>query len=143
MLYEDDVRGPCAHIEHSSDVPPARASTRRFDAAGDVGVAQLCLSEQTERHAAGRARRAHRPRRAVRLTPQSHAAGKARRGRAPAESVRPRARAVLRSYLSSNGLTGTIGGWIGSLAKLKLLYARARACMGGTPGAAHAHSCGG
>ena len=58
---------------------------------------------------------------------------KARRGRAPAESVRPRARAVLRSYLDSNGLTGTIGGWIGSLAKLTVLYARARACTGGYP----------
>jgi hypothetical protein len=60
-----------------------------------------------------------------------------------AESVRSRARAVLRSYLGYNGLTGTIGSWIGSLAKLTVLYARARACMGGTPAAAHAHSCGG
>ena len=48
--------------------------------------------------------------------------------------MRSRARAVLRSYLGSNGLTGTIGGWIGSLAKLTFLYARARACTGGTPG---------
>jgi hypothetical protein len=31
-------------------------------------------------------------------------------------------------------LTGTIGGWVGSLAKLTGLYARARACKGGTPG---------
>jgi hypothetical protein len=60
-----------------------------------------------------------------------------------AESVRPRARAVLRSNLLSNGLTGTIGSWIGSLAKLTGLYARARACTGGTPAAAHAHSRGG
>ena len=65
---------------------------------------------------------------------QARAAGKARRGPAPAESVRSRARAVLHSYLDSNGLTGTIGGWIGSLAKLTDLYARARACTGGTPG---------
>ncbi len=41
---------------------------------------------------------------------------------------------MLRSYLGSNGLTGTIGGWIGSLAKLTALYARAGACTGGTPG---------
>ncbi len=75
--------------------------------------------------------------------PQSRAAGKARRGRAPAESVRSRARVVLRSSLGSNGLTGTIGGWIGSLAKLTRLYARARACTGGTAAAAHAHSRGG
>jgi hypothetical protein len=57
--------------------------------------------------------------------------------------VRSRARAVLRSNLGSNGLTGTIGGWIGSLAKLTGLYARARACTGGTAAAAHAHSRGG
>jgi hypothetical protein len=50
-----------------------------------------------------------------------------------AEAVRSRARAVLRSYLGWNGLTGTIGGWIGSLAKLTGLYARARACTGGYP----------
>jgi hypothetical protein len=40
-------------------------------------------------------------------------------------------------------LTGTIGIWIGSLAKLAVLCARARACTGGTAGAAHAHSRGG
>jgi hypothetical protein len=139
------VPGLCAYIQHpSGHTTHAHACTRRFDAAEDVGGSQRCQWEQAERHAAGRARRAHRPRRAVRPPlPQSLAAGKARRGRAPAESVRSRARAVLRSWLGSNGLTGTIGGWIGSLAKLTLLYARARACTGGTPAAAHAHSCGG
>jgi hypothetical protein len=49
------------------------------------------------------------------------------------------ARAVLRSDLRSNGLTGTIGSWISSLAKLKLLYARPLPPQGGTPGAAHVH----
>ena len=70
----------------------------------------------------------------ARPLPQACAAGTARRGPASAESVRSRARAVLRSSLHSNGLTGTIGGWIGSLAKLTLVDARARACMGGYPG---------
>jgi hypothetical protein len=51
-----------------------------------------------------------------------------------AESVRSRARAVRRSYLDSNGFTGTIGSWIGSLAKLTYLYARALACMVGYRG---------
>ncbi len=127
--------GPCTYIQHPSGrTAHTRACTRRFDAAGDVGASQRCLSEQAERHAAGRARRAHRPRRPVRPRLQARAAGKARRGRAPAESVRARARAVLRSYLGYNDLTGTIGGWIGSLAKLTVLCARARACTGGTPG---------
>jgi hypothetical protein len=66
-----------------------------------------------------------------------------------AESARSRARAVLRSYLGSNGFTGTIGGWIGSLAKLTFLYARARACTGGYPrrrrtrthAAGYCHTC--
>ncbi len=121
-----------------------RTARRTAQANSDIGVLQRCELEPPHRHAAGRARRAHRPRHAVRpRSPKLAREGKARRGRAPAESVRSRARAVLRSYLGSNGLTGTIGSWIGSLAKLTRLYARARACMGGTPGAAHAHSCGG
>jgi hypothetical protein len=49
--------------------------------------------------------------------------GPARGGKARRGPLR-RSDAVLRSELSSNGLTGTIGSWIGSLAKLKLLYAR-------------------
>jgi hypothetical protein len=54
---------------------------------------------------------------------------------------RSRTRAVLRSGLESNVLTGTIGSWISSLAKLKILYARLLPPQGGTPGAAHAHQC--
>ena len=128
--------GLCAYIQHpSGHTTHAHACTRRFDAAADValrsaadgnklsGTLPAALGALTDLVGL-----------CARPPPRSHAAGKARRGRAPAESVRPRARAALRSVLGSNGLTGTIGGWIGSLAKLTLLYARARAFTGGTPG---------
>ena len=60
--------------------------------------------------------------------------GKARHGPLR-RSVRSCARAVLRSGLGSNRLTGTIGSWISSLAKLAYLYAApahtVRVCGGG------------
>ena len=136
--------GLCAYIQHpSGHTTHAHACTRRFDAR---------LTSAFRSAAEGNKLSGTLPAALGALTdlvalcaraPKPAPAGKARRRRAPAESVRPRARAVLRSYLGSNGFTGTIDSWIGSLAKLTLLYARARACMGGTPAAAHAHSRGG
>ena len=97
-----------------------RTVRRPADAfAADIGAWQDCRREPAERRRAGRAGRAHRPRYTVR--PPLSAAG--RPGTARSADRCADARAVLRSDLGSNRLTGTIGSWISSLAKLTYLYA--------------------